>query len=98
MTEQTQLEVRDNDQMRRFEAWVDEELAGFADYRVRDDRVIFPHVEVEPRFEGRGIATELVAEALDRVVAAGRKIVPRCPFVVSFVERFPAYQEHVAAS
>lgn len=91
-----EFEFVDNQDEQRFEARVGGELAAVADYRLDADRVVFPHVETEPRFADQGIATALVARALDFVIADGHRIVPLCPFVAGFVSKRPAYAEHVA--
>ena len=92
----TEIAVRDNPDQQRFEVTVDGEFAGVADYRTTDDQIIFPRVEVDPRFRGHGVAAELVRFALDRVREDGtRRVVPMCPYVQTFVRRYPAYQDLV---
>ncbi len=88
------VEVRDARERSRYEAVVDGDVAGFADYRETDDRVVFLHVEVAPERQGNGIATTLVREAMDDVIDRGKTITPRCPFAVAFVQRFPEYQQY----
>lgn len=80
-------EVRDNPVSHRFEVWVDADLAGFADYQDADGVRTFVHTKVDPAFEGRGLATELIRAALDRTRAAGLEIVPVCPFVKAYIAR-----------
>lgn len=91
------VKIFDKTAARRWEVWVSDELAGLLDYRAEDDRVAFVHAEIYPRFEGRGLATEMVKMALDAVIADGKQIVPRCPFVADFIDDNPDYAEHVAA-
>jgi uncharacterized protein len=79
----------------RYEVRVNDELAGFADYAHRDGRVVFPHAEVYPQFGGRGVGTALARWALDDVIAQGKLITPRCPFIVEFIRRNPSYVAHV---
>jgi uncharacterized protein len=55
------------------------------------------HTEVEPRHEGRGFASRLVAGALDDIRARGLGVVPTCPFVRSYLERHPEYGDLVVA-
>lgn len=90
------ISVRDNPDERRFEVFVDGDSAGVADYRVRGDQIIFPHVEVHPRFRGQNVASTLVRYALDTVRSEGtRTVVPVCPFVKTFIRRYPEYQSLV---
>ncbi len=87
------IEVRDNPAENRFEVFVDGEFAGVSDYRKTDDTIVFPHVEVDPRFRGRGVAAELVRFALDAVRDEGtRRVVPVCPYVQTFIRRYSEYQ------
>jgi hypothetical protein len=62
---------------------------GFAEYIERDGRRIFDRTEVAPAFQGRGLATILVREALEATRSAGLKIVPQCWMVAEFVEKNP---------
>jgi predicted GNAT family acetyltransferase len=88
--------VADNPAESRFEIRVDGELAGFADYRDRRAGRAFTHTEVEAEYEGEGLASKLIRYALDDARSAGRKVLPFCPFVRSFIERHPDYADLVA--
>jgi predicted GNAT family acetyltransferase len=90
--------VTDNPAAHRYEAHIDGELAGLATYRLKDDRVVFNHVEVYPKWERKGVGSTLVRTALDDVVARGKQITPLCPFVIGYVRRHPEYREHIAAA
>ncbi|MCL2317009.1 MAG: N-acetyltransferase [Actinomycetia bacterium] len=81
--------------MRRYEARVDGDLMGYAEYQVMDDLIIFPHTVTDPEFEGRGIASALVRGALDdvRVNRPGLAVVPECDFVKGWIERHPDYAD-----
>jgi predicted GNAT family acetyltransferase len=75
-------DVRDRS---RFEIRVDGELAGFAEYRRRPGLIAFTHTLIDPRFEGQGLATRLVQEALTEARADGLSVLPFCPFVRAYV-------------
>ncbi|HET9828300.1 MAG TPA: GNAT family N-acetyltransferase [Nocardioidaceae bacterium] len=95
-SQRAQLTVRDNSEEHRFEA-VDESgvVAGFAAYRRSDEAVTFIHTVVDDAFEGHGVGSTLVEAALDMVRDEGLRVVPRCPFVASYIERHPAYADLV---
>jgi predicted GNAT family acetyltransferase len=87
--------VTNNAAARRYEAHVDGELAGLVTYLLDGGRVVFPHAEVYPRWEDKGVGSSLARAALDDVVAQGKLITPKCPFIVNYVRHHPAYLEHV---
>ena len=92
------LDVRDEVALGRYEAWADDALAGWADYEAGEGILSFTHTEVEPAFEGKGVGSALIQGALDDVRAhrPGWSVLPVCPFVVSWIERHPAYQDLLA--
>jgi predicted GNAT family acetyltransferase len=86
------VDVSRNDLASRYEARVDGELAGFAQYQLTPELVVFTHTEVDPRFEGQGVGSALAQSALDDVRAGGdRKVLPLCPFIKGWIARHPAY-------
>jgi uncharacterized protein len=87
--------VTNNEGASRYEAHIDGVLAGFTDYLRHDERIVFTHAEVYPRWEGRGVGSALAQGALDDVVAQRKTITPLCPFIVEFVRRNPEYLTHV---
>ncbi len=88
------VEVTHNEAEKRYEARVDGKLAGSAYYDTADDLIVFTHTEVDDAFEGHGVGSALARAALDAVRADGRrKVVARCPFIKSWIDRHPAYQD-----
>ncbi|MEP7360628.1 MAG: GNAT family N-acetyltransferase [Chloroflexota bacterium] len=89
------VEFSNDEAARRWEARLDGELAGYAEYRTRRGKVIFTHTVVDERFEGRGIGSGLAKHALDAAVAADQRIVPYCPFVSAYLRRHNEYDAQV---
>ena len=86
--------VRDNPEQRQFEAYVDEELAGFSAYDLTDGVIMIMHTEVDDAFEGQGVGSAMVRQMLDQIRADGeRKVTVLCPFVNAWLRRHPDYQE-----
>ena len=84
--------VTDNPDAKRYEAHVDGRLAGFAEYQLTDDLIVFTHTETDPDFEGQGIGSAIARHALDHIVADGtRKALPVCPFIKGWIQRHPEY-------
>jgi len=90
----TDVEVKNNEAEKRYEARVGGELAGAAYYDSADDLIVFTHTEVDEAFEGHGVGSTLARAALDDVRADGRrKVIARCPFIRGWIERHPDYQD-----
>jgi predicted GNAT family acetyltransferase len=83
------IEVSDNPEGARFEARVDGELAGFAQYRLQGGRMTLFHTEVDSANEGHGVGTELARHALEAAKARGLQVAPTCPFIASFIRDHP---------
>ena len=86
-------EVADNPERSRYEITVDGVVAGFAAYVRHPDHLNFTHTEIGGEYGGRGLGGTLVKGALADVRAKGLRIVASCPFVKSYVEKHPEYQD-----
>jgi uncharacterized protein len=87
--------VRDNPALSRFELDVNG-VTAVANYRLDGKLMIFTHTEVPPQARHRGIASQLIAEALQEVRARDLKIVPRCAFVKAYVAKHPDVHDLLA--
>jgi hypothetical protein len=88
--------VVDNTAAQRLEI-ADGGAIAFLTYRMRGDAVEYLHSETPPDLRGRGLAGALAKFALERDKAAGRKVIPTCPFVKTYIDRHPEYAALVAA-
>ena len=68
---------------------MDGQLAGFAVYRRRPGLIAFIHTEIEPAFEGQGLAGRLISAALEAARRETLAVLPFCPFVRDYIERHP---------
>ena len=57
----------------RYEARVGSTTAGFAEYQLAKDLIVFTHTEVDPAYEGQGVGSALARAALDDVRGTGRR-------------------------
>ena len=97
MTTTSDVRTSHNPGESRYEAHLDGELAGFAEYVVKGDLIFFTHTEVDDRFEGHGVGSAIARFALDDVRADGsRRVVPRCPFIKAWIDKHPDYADLVA--
>ncbi|MDO5504008.1 MAG: GNAT family N-acetyltransferase [Actinomycetia bacterium] len=84
--------VTHNQDKARYEARVDGELAGFAEYQLTDQIIVMSHTEVDPKFEGKGVGSALARFALDDIKADGtRRVLPTCPFIKGWIQKHPDY-------
>jgi uncharacterized protein len=92
----TDVATSHNPAQSRYEAHIDGELAGYAEYQLSDELVTFTHTEVLEKFEGRGVGSALARFGLDDVRAEGtRKVLPLCPFVKGWIGKHPEYVDLV---
>ncbi|MCZ8382516.1 GNAT family N-acetyltransferase [Mycobacterium sp. CPCC 205372] len=79
----------------KFTIAVEGRTVGLAEYADRDKQRVFTHTEVDGEFEGRGLATILVAEALRRTRDDGMRIVAVCKLVANYVEKHDEFSDVV---
>jgi uncharacterized protein len=87
--------VVDNPEEQRFEVLLGDEVAGFAQYRARPGLIALIHTEVGDRFEGQGLASKLIAFALDDARARDLAVLPFCPFANEYIQRHREYVDLV---
>lgn len=85
--------VERNDAKHRYDIVVDGARAGLTAYRDRGEQRVFHHTEVDDAFAGQGLASQLVQQALTDVRAAGKRIVPVCPYVAKFLTRHKEFAD-----
>ena len=90
-----EIRVVDAPDRSRFEIQVGGELAGFSEYRRRPGVIAFVHTQTDPRFEGQGLASQLVRSALTEVRSHGLSVLPFCPFVRSYIAGHTEYLDLV---
>jgi predicted GNAT family acetyltransferase len=81
------VDVHDNQDESRYEARVDGELAGFAEYRLTGERITFVHTEVDDAFEGQGVGSAIARGALGDARERGLAVVPLCPFIAGYIAK-----------
>ncbi|MBA3022219.1 GNAT family N-acetyltransferase [Propionicimonas sp.] len=91
------MEFKHNEELNRYEAWLDGKLAGEAHYVRTAGVANFDHTLVPRQFEGQGIAGKLVQHVMDELRVAGElKVQPTCPYVVRWFEMHPDYADLLA--
>ena len=62
-------------------------------YAEEDGRIVVLTTTVVPEFRGRGIATDLIADALDDIRERRMPLIVRCPVVAAFIAGNPQYAD-----
>jgi predicted GNAT family acetyltransferase/glutaredoxin len=88
--------VVDNADSSRFEMTLAGELLSIADYTVRENSIIVPHVETNPAHRGQGNAARLMDGMLAQLRAEGRTIVPLCSFAAGHIQDNPDHHDLLA--
>ncbi|MBP7001965.1 GNAT family N-acetyltransferase [Amaricoccus sp.] len=61
--------------------------------KVGDSRAIIEHTEVPDVMRGMGVGQAMVARAVADARAAGKKILPLCPFAAAQFRRHPDWED-----
>jgi predicted GNAT family acetyltransferase len=92
------LRIADNPDESRYEVHLGDELVAISAYQLRPGVITFLHTEVAEDYEGEGVGSALARHALDDARRRGLAVVPRCPFIASWIERHPDYRDLVRNS
>jgi len=87
--------VTDDQEQSRYALRVKGELAGSLTYHVSGQAISLMHTEVEPAFQGQGLATHLARFSLDDARKRGLAVLPYCPYVTSWIKKHPDYADLV---
>jgi predicted GNAT family acetyltransferase len=82
----------------RYEMRDGEKVAGFADYILTPDQVVFTHTVVDEAYGGRGLGSKLAKHVLDDAASTGKRIVPVCSFIAAYVRKHHDWDEHLEPS
>jgi uncharacterized protein len=87
--------VTDNPAESRYELHLGGELAGFVKYHLRGQQITLIHTEIDPRFQGAGLATHLARFSLDDARKRDLAVLPSCPYIRSWIRKHPEYADLV---
>ncbi len=69
------------------------EIAESTFSKIGERQIIIDHTEVPDAFRGQGIGLKLVTRAVDDARAAGKTIIPLCPFAREQFRRHPEWAD-----
>ncbi|WP_349897253.1 GNAT family N-acetyltransferase [Parafrigoribacterium soli] len=84
-----EISIRLNEPESLYELSIDGERVGELVYRNHADTRVFLHTEVDPAHRGKGLATRLIAWALDDTRDAGKHLRVECPAVTEYLKNHP---------
>ncbi|HEX4546416.1 MAG TPA: GNAT family N-acetyltransferase [Candidatus Acidoferrum sp.] len=90
------IAVINNEEAHRFEATVNG-LRALLTYRRFPGKIIFDHTVVPPPLEGQRLAAKITRTALEFARANHLRVVPLCPYAVSYIRRHSEVQDLVSA-
>jgi predicted GNAT family acetyltransferase len=85
----TTLSLQNNIERHRYEALEGGTVAGFTEYNLLSDSIVFTHTEVLQ--EGKGVGSFLAKEALLDARTQGKHVVPVCPFIAAYLRKYREY-------
>ncbi len=81
------ISILKNDELNRFEIYFDRELAGFADFKIENQMISYTHTEIDTRFGGQGLGSQLIKEVLDEALEQNLEVAPYCSFVSAYIKK-----------
>lgn len=84
-----------NDAHHCYELRVGGRVAVQSFFRDRPGHIDFTHTETAEAFKGQGLGKVLAHFALDDVVASGKRIIPHCPFISSYLRQHEGYEQYI---
>ena len=88
-------EIRHLREQFQFAIIVDDEVAGYLEYRMGPGVRAIMHTIIDPKFRGQGLAGQLVKQALDETRAEGLLVEPYCPYTRSYIAKHHEYLDLV---
>jgi predicted GNAT family acetyltransferase len=86
-------EPQKNGVMKRFELTLEGKLALLDYVEQGDNLLIFTHTFVPHELRGQNVAARLTRFALDDARQQGKKVVPQCSYVATYMERNKEYAD-----
>jgi predicted GNAT family acetyltransferase len=94
---EAEIVVRRVDELGVYSATIDGRQVAGVQFAEVENRTIVLTTTVLPEFRGRGIATALIADALDDLRERGRLLTVRCPVVAAFITGTAQYRDLAAS-
>lgn len=86
-------EPQKNELMKRFELTLEDKLAQLDYVEQGNNLLVFTHTFVPSELRGQNVAARLTKYALDDARRQGKKVVPQCSYVATYMERNKEYAD-----
>lgn len=89
------ITITNNTAQRRYEAAIGGQLAGYCEYNLLREAIMFTHTEVLTEHEGKGVGSALARHVLDEAREKGLHVIPVCPFIAGYIRKHRDYVDLV---
>lgn len=89
------IQITNNADKHRYEAFIGNELAGYCEYNLLTDAIMFTHTEVLEAFEGQGVGSAIAKHVLDTARSEGKHVIPVCQFIAGYIRKHRDYADLV---
>lgn len=90
----TDIQLQENETKGRYIYRADDGTEAYMTFsKVGESMIIIDHTEVPDAFRGQKIGLKLVERGVEDARAAGRKILPLCPFAAAQFRRHPEWSD-----
>ncbi|MBT2321006.1 N-acetyltransferase [Variovorax paradoxus] len=91
----TDITITNQPAQHRYEARIGDQLAGYCEYNLMSEAVMFTHTEVMPEHEGKGVGSAIARHVLDEARAQGKQVIPVCQFIAGWIRKHRDYVDLV---
>ena len=89
MTDDFEVDVRNDEADGKFDAWLGDRLVGVVVYERSAGRYLLTHAAVLPEYQHHGIGNRLIGQVLAAIRAEGATATIICPTVRTYLDRHP---------